>query len=413
MTKLTMNIILPDPIQVFPSNLRDTLFKAKQHAPSISKQLHGCTNPVSFMKKNIRLPALLVCMLPGIINVSKAQSAANIDWSCFSASASLVSGTNDVIYVFTSANCAQANGFSAEIAGTGALDIRSTISPQPFLRLQKTGTTPTLSYARLYSTLGTTFKLTGIAVAPTSVGATAGGSQSITVHAYKANSEIGSVTTAVLSSTIPVAVTLTSSFNNIDEIRVTSSSATAAGIGIDNVVTTTASTLPVTWASFTVIKQNQSAIVSWSTATEQNTKDFTVQHSIDGISWNTAAIITAAGNSSTLRNYSYVHNNTEKGYNYYRIMQTDLDGKISYSEVRMINLPGENAAFTIAGNRISNGVLQVQVHQTTVISLHEVSGRLLWVKQFTPGLQSIDVSRYNKGIYLLTTKETAQKIVIQ
>jgi hypothetical protein len=279
--------------------------------------------------------------------------------------------------------------------------------------MQKTGTTPTLSYAKLYSTAGTTFKLTGISVAPTSVGATAGGNQSITVHAYKAGSEIGFVTTASLSATTPVAVTLTSSFNNIDEIRFTSSSATAFGIGVDDVTTSAPVILPLTWASFAVKQQNQSATLSWSTFTEQNTKDFIVQHSMDGISWNTAAILAAAGNSSSLRSYTYVHTNTEKGNNYYRIMQTDLDGKTSYSEVRVINLPGDNAAFTIAGNMISNGVLQLQVHQTTVISLYEAGGRLLWVKQFTPGLQSIDVSRNAKGIYLLKTKEKAQKIFIQ
>jgi len=134
---------------------------------------------------------------------------------------------------------------------------------------------------------------------------------------------------------------------------------------------------------------------------------------MDGKTWNTAAILAAAGNSSSLRNYTYVHNNTEKGNNYYRIMQTDLDGKTSYSEVREINLPGDHAAFTIAGNMINNGVLQVQVHQTTVISLYEAGGRLLWVKQFTPGLHSIDVGRNAKGIYLLKTKEKTQKILIQ
>ncbi|MDB4922822.1 MBG domain-containing protein, partial [Mucilaginibacter sp.] len=190
-----------------------------------------------------RFYILLFVMIAGFSLASKAQSGANIDWSCFTVSASITSGTDAVTHAFTSADCSQATGFSAGIVGTGALDIRSTISPQPYLRLQKTGTTPTLSYGRLYSTAGTTFKLTGISVAPTSVGATAGGSQSITVHAYKAGSEIGSVTTAVLSATTPVAVTLTSSFDDIDEIRFTSSSATAFGIGVDNITTATATTI--------------------------------------------------------------------------------------------------------------------------------------------------------------------------
>ena len=172
-------------------------------------------------------------------------------------------------------------------------------------------------------------------------------------------------------------------------------------------------TLPITWVSFTVKKQGQSAIVNWSTATEQNSKDFIVQHSMDGVSWTTTAILSAAGNSSSLRNYMYVHNNPGKGYHYYRVKQTDLDGKISYSEVRMINLSGEEAAFTMAGNKINNGVLQLQVHQTTTISMYEVNGKLLWIKQFTSGLKSIDVSSYAKGVYLLNAEGKAKKILLQ
>ena len=146
---------------------------------------------------------------------------------------------------------------------------------------------------------------------------------------------------------------------------------------------------------------------------EQNTKDFIIQHSLDGIKWNTAAIVAAAGNSSSLRNYAFVDNNTGKGYNYYRVMQTELNGNATYSELRVINLSGDYAPFTLLGNQVSNGVLQVEVHQTTVFSLYEVNGRLLWIRQFAAGLQSIDVSRYAKGIYLLRADAKTQKLLIQ
>ncbi|MFL5746749.1 MAG: SprB repeat-containing protein [Niastella sp.] len=179
------------------------------------------------------------------------------------------------------------------------------------------------------------------------------------------------------------------------------------------IVQTNLFTLPITWVSFTVKRQDKSAILNWSTASEQNSKDFIVQYSIDGVSWTSVAILSAAGNSSTLRKYTYVHNNTWKGYNYYRVIQTDLDGKISYSEVKVINLSEDYAAFTIPGNRISNGVLQVQVHKTTTISFYEVSGKLLWIKQLTPGLKSIDVSSYAKGVYLLNADGKAKRILIQ
>jgi hypothetical protein len=173
------------------------------------------------------------------------------------------------------------------------------------------------------------------------------------------------------------------------------------------------STLPLTWTSFTVKKQNQSVVLSWTTATEQNTKDFTVQRAVDGKNWKTAGVVTAAGNSNGLRKYLYADNNPGRGYNYYRVMQTDLDRKTSFSTVRIINLAEDNAVFMIAGNRISNGVLQMQVQQAAAISLYDISGRLLWIKQMVPGLQSINVSGYTKGIYLLKAKGKTQRIFIQ
>jgi len=81
--------------------------------------------------------------------------------------------------------------------------------------------------------------------------------------------------------------------------------------------------------------------------------------------------------------------------------------------MRVLELSGNLASFTILGNNITNGVLQVQVHQPTAFSLYEMSGKRLWVKQFAVGMQSINVSRYAKGIYLLKTKGKTQKILIQ
>jgi hypothetical protein len=179
------------------------------------------------------------------------------------------------------------------------------------------------------------------------------------------------------------------------------------------VMQTSVSVLPVNLVSFMVKKQGQSAVLSWSTATELNTKDFTIQHSVDGIAWKAIAVLPAAGNSSSFHSYLYVDNNTVEGYNYFRILQTDINGKITYSEMRVLKLSGDYAPFTILNNLVNNGVLRVHVHKAIVFSFFDVNGRLHWVKQFAPGLQSVDVSRYAKGIYLLKTEEKTQKILIQ
>ncbi|HEX3168737.1 MAG TPA: hypothetical protein VHQ93_20860, partial [Chitinophagaceae bacterium] len=81
--------------------------------------------------------------------------------------------------------------------------------------------------------------------------------------------------------------------------------------------------LPLTWLSFTAKAQNNSqSLLQWATAQEQNTKDFYIQHSANGINWVTIGSLPAAGNSNSTSYYNYLHTNPEKGLNYYRIKQT-------------------------------------------------------------------------------------------
>ena len=63
----------------------------------------------------------------------------------------------------------------------------------------------------------------------------------------------------------------------------------------DNAVT------PVTWQSFTAEKQGSASLLKWSTGSEQNTKDFEVQHSTNTVSWTPLGTVAAAGNSTTTR----------------------------------------------------------------------------------------------------------------
>jgi hypothetical protein len=172
--------------------------------------------------------------------------------------------------------------------------------------------------------------------------------------------------------------------------------------------------LPLTWLSFTAIAQNNSqSLLQWSTANEQNTQDFYIQHSADGINWVTSGSIPAAGNSNSARHYNYVHTNPVKGLNYYRIKQTDVDSRYSYSPVRMLSFTRALQPFTILGNPVTNDVLTLQVNMATSLAFYTADGKLLWQEQVNAGTKTIDVSRYAKGTYLLKTITTTHKVVIQ
>lgn len=171
--------------------------------------------------------------------------------------------------------------------------------------------------------------------------------------------------------------------------------------------------LPLTWQSFTVSKQNNNAILIWTTAQERNTKTFIIQQSIDGIKWDDISSLPASGYKNSPSFYSYTHKNPNNGVNYYRILQLDSDGKYTYSDIRSANFSIEEAPFIVLGNLITNGNVAIQVNVPTGISLFSMDGKLLFKKRLNVGLQNIDVSTYAKATYLLKTEGTFQKLVIQ
>jgi hypothetical protein len=172
------------------------------------------------------------------------------------------------------------------------------------------------------------------------------------------------------------------------------------------------STLPVSWLSFTAQQKEETILLKWQTATEQRAKDFMVQHSSNGSAWTTIASQPANGNSSIVSSYQYLHGNPVTGTNNYRILQTDLDGRHSYSEIATIQFARENAAFSVVANPVNNGSVQVQVNKSTTLSLFNAAGKMLWKKQFAAGGHSIAVNGYAKGVYFLKSDRDTEKIVL-
>ena len=171
--------------------------------------------------------------------------------------------------------------------------------------------------------------------------------------------------------------------------------------------------LPLQWLSFTAQEEDKKVRLDWSTASEQNTRDFIVQHSSNGTVWKNIGWIPAAGNSSTEMKYKYVDADPVSGINFYRIMQNDRDGRSSFSEVRTVKLSTGGAGFTILKNPVDNGVLEVRVTKTTMLSLFSTDGRLLFKKQFSAGTFPISVRNFAKGVYFLKGGDQAERIIVR
>ena len=173
------------------------------------------------------------------------------------------------------------------------------------------------------------------------------------------------------------------------------------------------SPVPVEWLSFTAAKQQNDVLLQWSTAQEMNTLDFVVQHSIDGEVFAKLTTQAAAGNSSSIQEYNYVHTSPVVGYNYYRILQRDFDGESSYSEIRRVKFSTGIAAneIQILGNPIQMNELALITPIDQDIALYTMVGQLCWEKHLAVGSHTIDVSFLPKGTYLLKTSNSSHKVV--
>lgn len=174
-----------------------------------------------------------------------------------------------------------------------------------------------------------------------------------------------------------------------------------------------AGSLPLTMLSFTARQLQEKVWLNWSTASEQNTKDFIVQRSTDGIAWSNIGSVNAAGNSSTVQQYSFWDTHASYGNNIYRLLQEDLDNSFTLSETRIVHLSGNNAGLRILGNPVTNNVLQLQLPSSSIITIVSMQGITMYSKQLNAGRQNIPLNNFPGGTYTIKAGLVTTLFVVQ
>jgi hypothetical protein len=102
--------------------------------------------------------------------------------------------------------------------------------------------------------------------------------------------------------------------------------------------------LPVTLTRFAVRKVGQTSELTWSTQNEVNSDYYIIERSSDGRMFAPVSgkINSKAnnGNSIVELNYFFTDNAPFKGVNYYRLLQTDKDGSVRYSNILNVVFDG-------------------------------------------------------------------------
>ena len=161
--------------------------------------------------------------------------------------------------------------------------------------------------------------------------------------------------------------------------------------------------LPITLISFNAFPENGEVKIEWSTASETNNAFFTIQKSTDGRSWVTVQKISGSGTSSTVENYTAYDQIPFPDISYYRLMQTDIDGKQTFSPIISINLGNKNAEISVFPNPAINLVnISLPSSARYEISLLNISGQLIYNTTITTGDNLVlNVSGYKAGVYFV------------
>lgn len=178
-----------------------------------------------------------------------------------------------------------------------------------------------------------------------------------------------------------------------------------SGAGIPSQTISVSSTLPVEMISFNGSRTNNSIDLTWKTATEINNDYFTVERSNNGIDYEFIANIKGAGNSNQVLTYSYSDLSADSRTYYYRVKQTDFDGKYTYSNIiSVIQTEKSDKAISVYPNPSETNQIQFNATSPEPYSLTilTVSGQTIYTQNLNSS--QISLPELAKGFYVLQFK---------
>jgi hypothetical protein len=174
------------------------------------------------------------------------------------------------------------------------------------------------------------------------------------------------------------------------------------GIFVSKLSQFTAGPLPLTWISLEGHLNNQQQSTLRFTVNEENVERYTVEKSTDGITFSKTGTLESKGNGT--HSYVYTEPTALHQTTWYRILQTDLDGKSGYSTVIRIADVKTRLTATVfpvpSGNHVTLQIAGNELLHTKAM-LVDVKGRLVRSILINDYNTSVSLDNLPGGMYLL------------
>lgn len=169
--------------------------------------------------------------------------------------------------------------------------------------------------------------------------------------------------------------------------------------------------LPVAWLDITATLKNQFTELVWKTATEDRVDYYEVQHSTDGRQWQSLSNVNPKGNP--LNDYLFLHAQPPAGINQYRIREVSQTGSYSFSKIVTVLVTTASQNMLLYPNPAHKQTVNLFLTSPATISIYQANGTLISRKKYTAGLQQLDASGLQAGLYLISNGIQQIRWVVQ
>lgn len=162
--------------------------------------------------------------------------------------------------------------------------------------------------------------------------------------------------------------------------------------------------LPITLIQFSGELNNKNEVeLNWKTVSELKNDYFTIEKSSDGIHFEEVQKVKGAVNSDKILDYRIIDPRPYQGISYYRLKQTDINGKTTiYHELVTIYYTSNSSKISVYPNPSSSHInIELSGDQDETIHIKNIDGKIIDTIQLNGKHVQIDVSNYENGVYFI------------
>jgi Secretion system C-terminal sorting domain len=173
--------------------------------------------------------------------------------------------------------------------------------------------------------------------------------------------------------------------------------------------------LPVKLKSFDAKINDCTVNLNWVAEAEADFKQYVVEYSRNGFDFITAGFVSPLSANVPAKSYSFKHS-PAAGTIFYRLRMVDIDGRFSYSKVVAVTSVCNKIIITAYPNPVTDkltvNILNIPAQEIPSAALYDMTGRLIFKKQFASGSNTVDMQAMLPGVYkLVLTTENEVNII--